>query len=147
MRRPVELSVLAITAGLGAAPAIAWAVGDQSESGAADNRAVQPLKIPTLTWWLLGIGSLIALGLAFLRVFSTVRSDSCSVVWLVALGAFATVGGGVGLGYRIATARVTGANIGYGIFMIFVGPMLLATLLFAIGALVRAWQLQRRPPF
>ncbi len=138
---------MALTAGLGAAPGIAWAVGDQSESAAADDRAIQPLKIPTLTWWLLGIGSLIALGLAFLRVLRTVRSDSCSVVWLVALGAFATVGGGVGLGYRIATARVTGANIGYGIFMIFVGPMLLATLLFAIGALVRAWQLQRRPPF
>ena len=39
------------------------------------------------------------------------------------------------------------ANIGYGIFMIFAGPILVATLLFAIGALVRAWHLQRRPPF
>ena len=62
--------------------------------------------------------------------------------WWPVFGALGVVGFMLAFGFRVVTARVGGANIGGGLFLMFGLPMIGVI---ALWALVRAWNLSAPP--
>jgi hypothetical protein len=113
------------------------------------------LAVPAVTWWLIGdlsttrpdtadyvIRPLVRIGPAAARVAGIVSLVLAIVAaawlswesvhggldlrWWSAIGPLLALGILLGLGWRVFTAGVIGANIGAGLYTFFVGPVILA---------------------
>lgn len=94
-------------------------VGQMSE-GPGDDYWLRPIVlsrvVSVLVVWIAAVG----LGSAVLRI-----RKSASLLPRAGLGGLACTAMLSGLGYRIVTAEVGGANIGGALFVMFVGPVML----------------------
>lgn len=136
MRRAHVLAGVALVV---AAPVVAWwGVGDLSED--VDPKyadyAMRPPHLSGSAELGLGAGALVlALAAVAVLVVATRRGLVAGQWWgfvlpLVAIGAFA------GIGYRVVTAAVVGANIGAGLVILF-APFLIVP---ALGFSARSWR-------
>jgi hypothetical protein len=139
------LVALVVVAGIAAAPAAAFLLGDQSEpnTGEAD-RAVHPIELSTTASRAIGMASLVVAVAATVFVIWRTRSRASTDSWTLAVLAFVAAGVFVGLAYGVGTAKTTGANIGFGLVMFLAIPGVPAALLFGIIAMVRGWRKDRQ---
>ncbi len=126
-----------------------WLVGDLSTVSLADDPdyAFRPMTLSPMTERAVGIASLaLAVGAVAVLAWAT-RRRALDRRWWTVLGLLAAAGCIVGLGWRVLTAGVIGANIGAGLFILVGGPVVAALVLFALARsvflLVRA---NRRHP-
>lgn len=123
--------------------AVWWLVGDLSFDGPDLDYAVQPLPLAPGTERALGLGALALAALAF-----AVLLRPAGVLWrrpgwwavLLPVTAAAVV---VGAGWRVATAGVYGANIGFGLVVIVGGPVVATCLAFAAYRATRLLRTER----
>lgn len=112
-----------------------WLVGDLSTASVAvdPDYAVRPLPVSPVTERSVGIASLaIAVGAVAVLTWAT-RRRALDRRWWTVLVLLVAAGGVVGLGWRILTAGVIGANIGAGLFIVVGGPLVAALVLFALA--------------
>jgi hypothetical protein len=124
VRRPgyacLGLGVLTV---LATPVAVYWAVGDQS-SAPPDNAdyVMRPPQWSTTSVRTAGLVALCAMIAPTLLLVFAVRRRLLRQEWLVVVGQLAGVGAAVAVGYRVATAGVIGANIGWGLCVLFGVP-------------------------
>lgn len=133
----VRLAVLVLAVAVLTAPAAAWLMGDQSEASGVDHM-VQPIDPPRWVAALLGEGSPIGTAAAAIVLLRLIRQGRAAPGWAAALAAFAAAGVLVGIGYRIVTAGVGGANIGGGLFVMGGVPAIVTLWVVGFVAIVRA---------
>lgn len=106
------------------------------------DHAVQPLDISAGLMTTIGVGALVLVAAtgAFL-IHAGRRGATDPRRWQV-LCPLVGIGLVLGFGYHIATAGVVGANIGYGLVVLFGGPL---TVLLLMVAVAREWMIHRRP--
>jgi di/tricarboxylate transporter len=100
-------------------PIVAWSmIGDQSEVAETvpnPDYAIRPWNVPAPVSRFIEAGALVALvaAVAFLLYATATRRMRARWWWIVAMAG--AIGGLIGLLARTGTARVIGANIGFGI--------------------------------
>lgn len=112
-----------------------WLVGDLSTASLAEDPdyAVSPLPVSPTTERAVGTASL-ALAVGAVAVLTwAARRQALDRRWWTVLVLLVAAGGIVGLGWRVLTAGVIGANIGAGLFVLVGGPLVAALLLFALA--------------
>ncbi|MEO7745842.1 MAG: hypothetical protein ABIV05_06390 [Actinomycetota bacterium] len=112
-----------------------WLVGDLSTVSLAEDPdyALRPLPVNPTTERAVGIASLaLAVGAVAVLTWAT-RRRALDRRWVKVLVLLVAAGGVVGLGWRILTAGVIGANIGAGLFVFVGGPLVAALVLFALA--------------
>ncbi|MFD0315622.1 hypothetical protein [Streptomyces flavalbus] len=128
----------AASALVAAVPVAAWGLmGQQDAEGFAPaelDYAYRPLDIADGPAALLGAAALLVGGLAAALLVRASRAGRLDVRWWQVLGPLMVTGVVVGVGYRVLTAGVIGANIGAGLTMLFGVPV--------VASLV-AWSLVR----
>lgn len=129
---PVRLAVTGLV--IATPVATWWLVGDQSEvpvDGSDLGYAFGPVALDPVVERLIGIGSVLVIAAAVpLLVRASVRHQFDPRWWAV-VAPMVAVGVIVGLGWRVMTAGVVGANIGAGFSIMFGGPLVLGLLLWA----------------
>jgi hypothetical protein len=139
--------VLAVAALVIAVPvATWWLVGDQSTVpvSADPDYAVQPFGVGLGAGRAAGIGSTVMTVVALLMLARATRRHRLDPRWWAVLVPLLVAGVIVGSGWRAMTAGVIGANIGAGLVVLFGGPVVAASLIWAIAYSIRL--LPRRRP-
>lgn len=125
--------MFAVAALIVAMPVTVWSwIGDLSwfdPCGSCLDRLVEHVHISRSTEIGLGIGATSLLIGAIVVLNSEKRAGRIDSRWWVAIGMFSIAGVLVGFGYRVATARVDGVNIGGGMILLLVGPVVILLLL------------------
>lgn len=124
-----------------AVPIATWfLLGDMSEPGGMDRMYSAP-EVPRPVE--LVFGALAAAGIAIGLWFLIPRTrNSGERAWWPVFGVLAAVGFILAFGFRVMTARVGGANIGGGLFLMYGLPVVVLLLVWALG---RAWNLSAPP--
>jgi hypothetical protein len=111
---------------------IYWCVGDLSSVPAANaDYVMRPPPWSARSVRTAGIVALFVILAATLLWLFAVRQRSLREQWLGIVGPLAGVGAIIAVGYRVATAGVIGANIGYGFFLMFGVPICIGLLIWA----------------
>jgi hypothetical protein len=112
--------------------AVYWALGDQS-SAPPDNAdyVMRPPHWSSVWVTTAGLVALLALVASTLLLMHAVRQRLLRKEWLVVVGQLAAVGAAVAAGYRVATAGVIGANIGWGLCVLFGVPICIGLVVWA----------------
>jgi len=111
-----------------------WLVGDLSTvpPSSDPDYFIRPFRLSPALDWGLGWGSvLVAIVAALLLTWASLRHGLDSRWWSV-LGPLLLIGVLVGVGWRVFTAGVIGANIGAGLFTFFAGPVIVVLLAWAV---------------
>jgi len=122
-----------------AAPVMTWwLVGDQSTTSPdnADYVFRPPFRFSTKATRALGAGALVVTVAAAALLISASASHSFDPRWWSVVGPLLLLGILLALGWRVLTAGVVGANIGIGLFVFFVGPVILALIGWVIFAAI-----------
>lgn len=131
--RGAQLSAAVLVA---AVPVAAWGLmGQQNadELPSADlDYAFQPLNIPDGTAALIGAIALALAGVGAAMLVRASRRGSLDRRWWGVLAPLTVAGVIVGVGWRVLTAGVVGANIGAGLVIIFGGPVVAGLVLWAL---------------
>jgi MFS family permease len=120
------------------APIVAWwVVGDQSEIAETvpdPDYAIHPWNVPSGVARVIETGATAALvsAVAFLLFATATRRIRARWWWIVAM--VGALGGLIGLLARVGTARVIGANIGFGIAVLF--SLVIAAILICISVVL-----------
>jgi hypothetical protein len=135
VRRPGYACLVLGTLGVLATPVVVyWWVGDLTSEGLATENADYVMRPPdwsAATVRVAAIGSLcVVLATAGLLVFAAWQRLLCWE-WLGVMAQLAVVGSVVAVGYRVATAGVIGANIGFGFFVMLGVPLCLGLMVWA----------------
>lgn len=128
-RQSLTACVLAVPA---AAASTAWLIGDLSYTGPTDGYGLDHAVEPLLSERTLAVAGLAGLVLLVLALAALLRAPRAWPVLACSLAGGALVG----LTYRVATAGVIGANIGYGLLLLVGAPVLLTLLVTAAGLAV-----------
>jgi hypothetical protein len=121
-------TVAAVFIALAAAVVTWWLVGDQSTTSRdnADYVLRPPFRFGNRVTRAVGAGALVVtVGAAAVLIVAT-ASHSFDPRWWSVVGPLLLLGSLLGLGWRVLTAGVIGANIGAGLFMFAAGPVMLA---------------------
>jgi hypothetical protein len=112
--------------------AVYWALGDQSTTP-PDNAdfVMRPPHWSSVWVTTAGIVALCGLAASTLRLMHAVRQRLLRREWLIVVGQLAAVGAAVAAGYRVATAGVIGANIGWGLCVLFGVPLCIGLVVWA----------------
>lgn len=126
-----------------AAPVAAWGLmGRQNAGGVAPSEldfAFQPWDVSNTTSAVIGAMALLLTGVGTV----VLTRSTMDLRWWQVLGPLMLAGVMVGVGWRVLTAGVIGANIGAGLTLLLGGPVVGGLLLWA---LVRGvWLAQHRP--
>lgn len=111
-----------------AVPVVAWwLIGDQSTASPenADHVVQPPFRLSNKATRALGIGALVVSVAAAALLIGASASHSFDLSWWSVVGPLLLLGILLALGWRVFTAGVVGANIGAGLFVFFVGPVVL----------------------
>lgn len=105
-----------------------WLVGDQSTTRPdnADYVLRPPFRLSHKATRAMGTGALVVTVAAAASLIGASASHSFDPSWWSVVGPLLLLGILLGLGWRVFTAGVIGANIGAGLFVFFVGPVILA---------------------
>jgi hypothetical protein len=111
-----------------------WLAGDQSTTSPdnADYVLRPRFRVGSRTTRALGTGTLAVTLVAAALLIGASASHSFDLSWWSVIGPLLLLGVLLGLGGRIFTAGVVGANIGAGLFVFFVGPVILALVAWVI---------------
>jgi hypothetical protein len=111
-----------------------WLVGDQSTTSPdnADYVLRPPFRLSNRARRALGIGALVVTLAAAASLIGASASHSFDPSWWSVVGPLLLLGILLGLGWRVITAGVIGANIGAGLFVFFIGPVILALVAWVI---------------
>ncbi|MFD9330760.1 hypothetical protein [Streptomyces sp. NPDC060065] len=130
-----------------AVPVAAWGLLGQQNSGELPasqlDYAFQPLGVPDGLDTVLGVVALVLAGAGATLLVRASRSGRMDKRWWGVLVPLVMAGLLVGVGWRVLTAGVIGANIGAGLVIIFGGPVVTGLLLWALGRGV--WLANHRP--
>ncbi|MBN9738021.1 hypothetical protein PP1_023725 [Pseudonocardia sp. P1] len=134
-----------LAAGIAAAGATWYLVGDRSSAGAfPDDRIVAPPPpLPPVAGHVAGIGVLVLLGVLLVAIVRRRRETGPAVPGATAL--LVVAGVLAGLSWRVVTAATIGANIGGGLALMIVLPLAGILVLVAVGVLVAGAVRRRRP--
>jgi hypothetical protein len=143
-RKPAGATWLTLPAAAGlvlATPVAAWwIVGPQDSAGFAPadlDYAIRPFRITPAAERAVGAGSVVlAVVTALLLGWATLRRRFDPRWWRV-LGALLIVGVLIGWSWRVLTAGVIGANIGAGMVILLIGPLVVFLLAFAVWRSLR----------
>jgi hypothetical protein len=109
-----------------------WCVGDLSSVPAANaDYVMRPPHWSVTSVRTAGLAALFVILAATLLLLFAVRQRSLRTQWLSIVGPLAGVGAIIAVGYRVATAGVIGANMGYGFFLMFGVPICIGLLIWA----------------
>lgn len=105
-----------------------WLVGDQSTTSRdnADYVLRPPFRFSSRVTRAVGAGALVVTVAAGAVLIVASASHSFDLKWWTVVGPLLLLGILLGLGWRVLTAGVIGANIGAGLFMFLAGPVILA---------------------
>jgi hypothetical protein len=105
-----------------------WLVGDQSTTSSdnADYLLRPPFRFSNRVTRALGTGALAVTVAAATLLIVASASHSFNPKWWSLVGPLLLLGILLGLGWRVLTAGVIGANIGAGLFVFAAGPVMLA---------------------
>ncbi|MBC9727566.1 hypothetical protein [Streptomyces sp. TRM68367] len=131
-------TVLLAGAGLVAGvPVAAWGLmGQQNAEGFAASEldyAFEPWAVPDGVAALIGAAGLLAAGAGAALLVRASRRGTLDRRWWGVLGPLVVAGVIAGVGWRILTAGVIGANIGAGLTIMFGAPLMGGLLLWALG--------------
>jgi hypothetical protein len=133
--RGTQLSAAAVL--VAAVPVAAWGLMGQQNAGGVSSseldHAFQPLDIPDGTAAMIGAIALLLAGVGAAVLVRASRRGSLDRRWWEVLAPLLAAGLMVGVGWRILTAGVVGANIGAGLAIMFGGPVVAGLLLWALG--------------
>jgi hypothetical protein len=142
--RGTQLSAAAVL--VAAAPVAAWGLmGQQNAAQLPPSQldyAFRPWDLPNGLDTALGAVALLLAGVGAALLVRDTRRGSLDRRWWGVLAPLIVAGLLVGVGWRVLTAGVIGANIGAGLAIFFGGPVVAGLLLWA---LVRGVQLTVRP--
>ncbi|MEV7346108.1 hypothetical protein [Streptomyces sp. NPDC093544] len=128
-------------------PVAAWGLMGQQNSAELPasqlDYAFQPLGIPEGLDTVLGVTALLVAGVGATLLVRASRSGGLDKHWWGVLAPLIMAGLLVGMGWRVMTAGVIGANIGAGLVVFFGGPVVAGLLLWALGRGV--WLATHRP--
>ncbi|MCX5558710.1 hypothetical protein [Streptomyces sp. NBC_00038] len=137
----------AATALVAAVPVAAWGLlGQQNAAELPASQldyAFQPLGLPDGLDTVLGAVALVLAGVGATLLVRASRSGGMDKRWWGVLAPLVMAGLLVGMGWRVLTAGVIGANIGAGLVIFFGGPVVAGLLLWALGRGV--WLANHRP--
>lgn len=137
----------AATVLVAAVPVAAWGLLGQQNSGELPasqlDYAFQPFGIPDGLDTVLGAIALVLAGVGATLLVRASRSGGMDKRWWGVLAPLVMAGVLVGVGWRVLTAGVIGANIGAGLVIFFGGPVVAGLLLWALGRGV--WLANHRP--
>lgn len=105
-----------------------WLLGDQSTASPdnADYVLRPPFRFSSRVTRALGTGALAVTVAAAALLIAASASHSFDLRWWSVVGPLLMLGILLGLGWRVLTAGVIGANIGAGLFVFVAGPVILA---------------------
>ncbi|MBQ1089680.1 hypothetical protein [Streptomyces sp. B93] len=126
----------AATALVAAVPVAAWGLmGQQDAEGFAPaelDYAYQPPGVSDGTAALVGAAALLLGGLALALLLRATRTGRLDPRWWQVLAPLMVTGLVIGVGYRVLTAGVVGANIGAGLTMLFGVPVVASLVSWAL---------------
>lgn len=116
-----------------------WLVGDQSTvpASADPDFAVEPFDIAPGLQRAAGIGSTVLAIAALPTLIWATRRGRLSRRWWPVLAPLLVAGAAAGFGWRILTAGVIGANIGAGMVILVVGPVIAGLLIWSLAYAIR----------
>ncbi|MDQ3570584.1 MAG: hypothetical protein M3396_08185 [Actinomycetota bacterium] len=118
--------------------AVAWVIGDLSTTDdPRPDYAIRPPDIPPAMEHALGAFSLVAVVASTAALVWAWRREPPRPGWLSVLVPLVVAGAIAGLGWRVMTAGVIGANIGAGLTVLFGTPVVIALIILAC---VSAWR-------
>jgi hypothetical protein len=111
-----------------------WLVGDQSTTSSdnADYVLRPPFRFSNRVTRAVGAGALVVTVAAAAVLIVASASHSFDPRWWSVVGPLLLLGILLGVGWRVLTAGVIGANIGAGLFTFVAGPVILAVVGWAI---------------
>ena len=111
-----------------------WLVGDQSTTSPdnADYVLRPPFRLSNRATRALGIGALVVALAAAASLIAASANHGFDPNWWSVVGPLLLLGTLLGLGWRVGTAGVIGANIGAGLFALFIGPVILVLIAWVI---------------
>ncbi|MDQ1681658.1 MAG: hypothetical protein QOC60_1229 [Frankiaceae bacterium] len=119
------------------ATATSWfLVGDQSTRPLYPQESNRPLTVSGSVARALGIAGLVLTPIAYAAVEREMRAGRLSGAWRPVLLSLSVIGVAAAWTWRVMTARVVGANIGAGLLLLFVVPLLAPAAAWAIGRAV-----------
>lgn len=130
-----QLATVAAVLAVLAVPVVTWwLVGDQSTTSQdnADYVLRPPFRLSNRATRALGIGALVVTLAAAASLIGASASHSFDLSWWSVVGPLLLLGILLGLGWRVFTAGVIGANIGAGLFAYFFGPVILVLVTWVI---------------
>ena len=130
-----QLALAAAVLAVLAVPVVTWwLTGDQSTTNPdnADYVLRPPFRLSARATRALGTGALVVTVVAAAFLIAASASHSFDLSWWSVVGPLLLLGIFLGLGLRIFTAGVIGANIGAGLFVFFIGPAMLALVAWVI---------------
>lgn len=127
-----------------AAPVATWGlIGRQDEPGVPPSQldyVVRAPELPAAVETGLGAAGLVLAALCSVLLVRATRRGTFDHQWWQVLAPLVAAGLMAGAGWRVATAGVIGANIGAGLVVMFVIPLVALLVLWALGrALWLAW--------
>jgi hypothetical protein len=142
--------LLAAVACVLATPVAAWwLTGDLSEPlppGTAPDHLIRPPSMDPPVERVVGLGSVAVAGGTLALLLRASRYRWFDRRWWAALLPAMGVGALAGLGCRVATAAVIGANIGAGLMLMLAGPLVALLLLWIVSWSVHILRSPRRTP-
>jgi hypothetical protein len=124
-----QLATAAAVLAVLAVPAVTWWLAGDQSTASPDNAdyVLRPqFRLGARATRALGTGALVVSVVAVAFLIAASASHSFDLSWWSVVGPLLLLGILLGLGSRILTAGVIGANIGAGLFVFFIGPVMLA---------------------
>ena len=122
---------------------LAWIViGHRSVDDPHPDYAIHPPRIPAIVTWAAGIVALLVAAVFACVFWRTARRSTRARRFVPVIAMLVAAGVYVGLTGRMLTDGVIGVNIGAAFLVLFVGPVVLSLLVFAV---VRSWVKARKP--
>lgn len=119
-----------------AVPVAAWGLMGQQNAGGLPpselDHAFQPWDVPDTAAAVIGAISLLLAGVGAALLVRASRGGNLDRRWWEVLAPLMVAGVMVGVGWRVLTAGVVGANIGAGLAIIMGGPVVAGLLLWAL---------------
>lgn len=128
--------LLVVMTGLGAmVPAVWWLAWPLGQNGGGDDRMFVPPARVEAAEHVIGACAVLAVGAAVRLLHALVTSGRLRMIWIDVLTPLAFAAAYAGLTYRIATAPVSGANIGGALMVVAAVPITIMCLGVATWAL------------